>query len=1779
MPKTVEFPELGSVDFPDEMSWEDIDKTIRDQNIYGQMKQAKIQQMEAETIKEDPPTLADRYVQGVRSVGKGAISGVAGTLKAVGEMAAAVNRKVYDGGEDGTVRSGNPKDLTTYKLGQGLDQSAEDASPDLPGLENSFWNKDVPSGVGQVGGALITGGAVRGAVTKGATKLGMVEAAKLGTRAGVRAGLTQMAGSEFDDAYQRSIDRGDSADLATAKAAGYAVLASAIEAKLGVGRVMKRFGLGETAAQELNNLAKTGIAKTAMKEAAAGFTEEALQRAAQDYIVDGQLDLNAVVREGGAGAVVQALLGSLGHAGRRRSAQDALNWIRERQQKGMTIDDLQEAGVSAETAFELGIPMRFDDPGQQQKTDVAEDSKQAPGGEARFIATEHLKSILGGELPASVEIYDSEGETHESGSLVRGSRVGDRIRLNVGNIESTSELESVLIEEAFHGVEHDPSIQTAIQDLQAAAPKVLVSEMESLGYAPEVAPIEAVARMLQSEHLEGKARTAWQKFWAGFRTQAQRYFGWAGAKWDDVNARKVIARALSNLIQQRAPTSQETATAPAIDPATIRQSQTVAEPLAQNATPAEPVPVPPAAVNPQAGAVQEAEAAPAPAPAPTVVQRFSLTKPRPTESQVREHVDQINASRDVDDTIKELVSNHMYQPRTNDGDAAFAAELVNRFGLDQAEGIFREAGNGLPEAIRTMVGSVVVKEYGRQEREARAAQKISEAQAIARKAARFISDDVLPRSTEVAQALQAFKAFSFLTPGGWIATAKRVVDRVQGSRMAKLIKPTTQTAQVIQEVNKKAAKKVVARVSEQAKAILRILVANNTEVQWALRDEIAAAEFPHLKELLADHFSGRNPGKSLAEKLQLIYQMKPEEAAKEAARLEKKWAQAVSQVKASLPKRVAQQQALWDQYQQQIAGTVISVVKSKLAGPKREAALQGFSERLAAVLKEHVDNAMEETPGMPKQTKLTDAQIIAEALNNPEKYEEAWVSTVKALRAEFADQPAVLERLDQAIRSRPDLVSESKLEKIIATKLKESGAKMDEVIRSHWMDQAAAGRSIADRFVKEVGVPGPEAVQLAKSLENQFKLLTTRAKEQAIKQLIKAGQGARVANNKTKAHRLIEASNMGALSNDEAVAVVAESVGVPALSKAAIAEIADRADALQQMPDDSVQRQRATVQLMNFIASQKGFAWWELPVAFWYANTLSGPITHLINASSNLLSLGGNLASVLARQPAAIGVASQAVYEGFRQGALDAAEILKTGINPRTNTKFEASGGLELLRDKDLKGAGVVLNKWKYVGRMLSAADQLFFVPAREAKAAILARGLAKSEGLKGDALEKRVRQILGTDAEARSKAEAQALTEGLSGLDYARRVYQIMQDVRPEDLSQSAKDFAELTTFTNKPYGILGGIAAGINLMNRKTQVTRMVVPFVNVVANVTNEGLNYTPIGAARAAWAQRQLTKEGKAELHGKEITSKDPILDAYSKSAMGALAVGALMAIAASALDDDEPWFEITGRGPEDINRRKALREAGWIPNSIRVGNRYWNFANTPLAIPMAIAGNYMDGLKYGKLAQADLLNRVGYAALNSGQVITEQSFLDSVMRLFGALDHVSQTKSGDRFVDTVARSISSIAIPNALRQIDRMFDPTLTSPPTVEGKLVALVPFARRTQAPAINILGEPVTRPAWERFTSTRSEDQLWVELAKYQAWPSGINQGYLTEEELYDLTKLRGALLRTKLEAAIGKIAASPRRQDAQKVVSELSTEATAKAKHMLGLDALEKLREMEAP
>lgn len=805
-------------------------------------------------------------------------------------------------------------------------------------------------------------------------------------------------------------------------------------------------------------------------------------------------------------------------------------------------------------------------------------------------------------------------------------------------------------------------------------------------------------------------------------------------------------------------------------------------------------------------------------------------------------------------------------------------------------------------------------------------------------------------------------------------------------------------------------------------------------------------------------------------------------------------------------------------------------------------------------------------------TKPTAARPLAERLKaagvkGPEALAKAAEREFKR-RAE-AEKAKLTARVKKAREERPlgMLSKETEIDRAIRKQLRQAAMRLDTIVKWHYTKVDKAQTTLAARLVSGLGLSHDGASYLATRIQQRFQALAA-ARKRALLERLGAGTKARLLTRPGLQQRLIELSNLGAFTEEKYYNAVREKLGLPVFTDEIAREITRRANQIQDLPE-GFRQQRATIEMMNYIQRQKGIKWHELAMPFWFANILSGPMTHLVNGVSNAFNLGAHIALEIAKRPLATPAILQALAHGALKGPEDAGEVLKTGIVTGTRIqKLDAGRPLELKR---FTGWATPLNAWKYVYRALAAEDLLFFKAAEEMRAAVAARVIAKREGVTDSAaLARRTAEILGTNEAAFARAEEQAHQEGLRGLDYHRRVSELVEQSRPNSMREDARQYGLKVTFNNEPYGALGVVAQGINAMTAKLPGLRFIVPFTNIVANVANESLSYLPpVGfyrAIRGSWS---------GELDGRPITSQEQLFDQYAKAAVGLAALSGLAVLAAQHQDEETPTFAINGAGPRTPEQRRQLKDTGWIPYSFKVGRRYVSYAQTPLAIPVAILGNYMDALKYKHLDKADLMNRVAYATATGGRVITEQSFLSGLSDLFRTLQEDNTKTAFDSALGGISRTVAGFVVPNALKQIDQIFDSTVYDGKTIQDALINQVPFARRVNQPAINVLGDPVRKYISSRFLSEDRENELLDVLAAKQAWVPVPNretivgdkkrgEDYfrtLTPAELYDYTKESGQAIQDRLWSRLDRIRDMESDQ-AKKLVHQITEQEREKAK-----------------
>jgi len=514
---------------------------------------------------------------------RGALKGAAGALKGAAIVGSAM---APDAGTGliGFDTSKDPRGGLLYKAGEVV----EKLGSTVPAPAQPTFMDDVAEGVGQV-------------------VPGIVAAAFTGPAgAFVVGGATEVA-----DAYSREMDRqekaGEALDFgkAYAKATGYGLAAGAIEARFGAGRIVSR--VKDALAGKLRLSGTKELILGRMKDAGVGFTEEAAQRAIQDLIVDGKLDLDAIKQEGGVGAVVQAILGlpAAAIALQPRKAKDigveAAASQAERAGLTSVAAAIRESEATLpkdpeaadfEALVSAPIPAVEEQPAPEVQLEVPQEQPQpkAPleneGQEGQVqeglltveevpgeaITTEdpgtsyapatleqEVAGFLGGEsLPESVTVV-SEPDGAWAAKLEGGKVVLNAAQIKQGNATK------VVLEEGLHGVWDSPELTEAWRGWRQVTDADVAAEREArdgLDTSEDVLREEAAIRRLIENRPADQSFI--RKIYEAIRTALRRVFGLEVPNTEQ--GRAMLEQAAKDYLTRRNKVSQTRFAAPQIKP-------------------------------------------------------------------------------------------------------------------------------------------------------------------------------------------------------------------------------------------------------------------------------------------------------------------------------------------------------------------------------------------------------------------------------------------------------------------------------------------------------------------------------------------------------------------------------------------------------------------------------------------------------------------------------------------------------------------------------------------------------------------------------------------------------------------------------------------------------------------------------------------------------------------------------------------------------------------------------------------------------------------------------------------------------------------------------------------------------------------------------------------------------------------------------------------------------------------------------------------------------------
>jgi len=740
------------------------------------------------------------------------------------------------------------------------------------------------------------------------------------------------------------------------------------------------------------------------------------------------------------------------------------------------------------------------------------------------------------------------------------------------------------------------------------------------------------------------------------------------------------------------------------------------------------------------------------------------------------------------------------------------------------------------------------------------------------------------------------------------------------------------------------------------------------------------------------------------------------------------------------------------------------------------------------------------------------------------------------------------------------------IDKDIVSVLRQSGEKIQEIIRQHYTVAEEVKQTLSEKLQKKLGLSKKDADAIQKAVSTEFDKLATEKKEKAVGSIYK-----RLARkkpiSKTASQRLIEFSNLGAFDEKTFKEEYAKAMGFPELTEADAKKIKELADKVQNAPEGAP-KQKAITDLLNYRQTIGGVSLLEKSSSLFVAALLSGAETQSRNLFGNAFNLGLSVLNIglqSLENPKQLPFLLQGLTYGIAQGALEGTYTLTTGYPPFKG-KEDVSAILELVNFYG--GRKNPFNYYKYVNRMQLAVDALFYEPLKEMRARQFALTQARNEFPDQNAIQKAI-ELVNEGDDAYKLAQQQAKEEyeaeikkiesdkSLKGnkkrvqifnakLERVKRVRNILEQSRGEQLVSEATDFGLRNTFNNPPEGLLGVLAQAMNFVTNRLPLVKFEIPFVNVITNAANMALDYTPVGLVRMMRGgsitgnlKKPLSEQEKANLRVRAMTGLTVMFAAFLLSEP----IG----------DDDEPIIEITADGYNDYQKNEDLEKTGWRPYSIKIGDKWWSYKLTPLIGVLGLVGAYRDQQKYHK-AKIDQTTsqRLGIAAAISMSTILETSFLSSAETfLSGLMGFALKNDKGEKMKEWATKKATAFVpvlgtnfYQQIAKAVQQQFDiPDKEYKGTYWGRFLRFIPVARDMYENSVNGLGEELPPKKAGILYSVENKGpyaKLWNLLAEKNSntgkpdrrGASYIdkdgNQKAMNDEQFYFFSKQRGEYLRT---------------------------------------------------
>ena len=768
--------------------------------------------------------------------------------------------------------------------------------------------------------------------------------------------------------------------------------------------------------------------------------------------------------------------------------------------------------------------------------------------------------------------------------------------------------------------------------------------------------------------------------------------------------------------------------------------------------------------------------------------------------------------------------------------------------------------------------------------------------------------------------------------------------------------------------------------------------------------------------------------------------------------------------------------------------------------------------------------------------------------------------------------------------------------------IRELGSSLKDITKMSYASKDAEINKLANAAVNNLGLPIEMALKFqqvfAKELENAVEWTKNAELQKRLDGVLdKLNKPKDRPETKSVIDKLVQLANQGYLSEEhiyESIRKTYKNSKLPAFNPAIAEMIREYGNEMDLLPEGELKniiRQK----IANEIANATPMSGREALTSYWYFSLLSGPSTFLVanpvgNAANLLfqtLAMAGTNPKaglrMFARIGQELGSKDSTAWNKFRYTMetgmvpVEVSAKYGSGILKRGNITETAQLPIERISKDNADtwwkkaiyylSRGIKIGNYEFSARALSrfmAATDMLFRQAGTA-AALEWQNLS----ITPDML-----------ANARAQAAIEVEPDQSKNLIAIRADEIIKQQLSENPSTQHQIERAEYigleTAYSQRPKGMIGSLANYIGELGNKYWPVKMLFPFTNIVANVWNETLNYTPVGAFRWESARRDSKAGRKGDW---TIVDKDgnDVADnlQLSKALLGTMLMG-VMALMFGGKDDDD--YELVGFGPTDKRQRAMFFDRGMKPYSMRIGKTVISYQSLgPIASVIGMIGTMLDLGRQNKNKEQKVWDKPAQLAFGAvASIVTSQlsqSFFSSASSMFQALYSPSPGSGVQRWA---AGQVGTV-VPNFIKQVNNEWiNDGIYRSATFQGQVMASMGVTKQigTQ-PVLNVYGEQVRQrkmPVLGRVINWAQSGGIMSDIGELglsiPIGTSTLSGAPMTDQQNYQFRSTSGPMLKQvhqQLLPTLQRLVSQGKVQEAQDLLDSTTQKVTQRVKQAM--------------